>query len=88
MQIFVKTVSGHTLLLNVELGNTVSELKQKIQERNGTPIRLQSLVYAAKPLLDHLTLGDCAVCDNATIFLALRLHGGLAWPSLPLQSAY
>jgi len=76
MQIFIKTVTGRNLLLVIAADTTVQQLKQKIQDKDGTLVRFQSLVYGAKPLVDEMTLGDYGVTENATIFLVLRLLGG------------
>lgn len=76
MQIFITTVSGRVLVLEVAVDTTVKQLKQAIQVKNGILVHLQSLVYGAKPLVDEMTLGDYGVMENATVFLVLRLPGG------------
>lgn len=76
MQILIRTVTGRFLVLTVSAETTVLQLKQAIQDRDGTPVRTQALVYRAKPLIDERTLGDYAVKDNSTIDLGLRLLGG------------
>ncbi|KAK3134348.1 hypothetical protein QOZ80_6AG0547940 [Eleusine coracana subsp. coracana] len=59
MQIFVKALSGKTLTLVVESSDTVAELKQKIQDIEGTPVHEQRLVYGSRQqLVDHHTLAD------------------------------
>ncbi|KAK3131070.1 hypothetical protein QOZ80_6BG0501620 [Eleusine coracana subsp. coracana] len=54
MQIFVKALSGKILALVVESYETVAELKEKIQDIEGTPVHEQRLVYGARQLVeDH-----------------------------------
>lgn len=76
MQILIKTHSGGFLVLTVSADTTVLQLKQAIEVRNGTPVRMQALVYGAKPLIDETTLGDYGIVDNSTVHLTLRLMGG------------
>lgn len=63
-------------MLTVRTETTVLQLKQAIQERDGTPVRVQALIFGAKPMIDEMTLGECGVVENSTVQLALRLLGG------------
>ena len=73
-QIFIKTLAGKTITIDVSDTDTITSIKQKIHELEGIPSDQQRLVFNGKQLEDNMTVQDYGIQAESSIHLVLRLR--------------
>ncbi|KAH8801996.1 hypothetical protein DL96DRAFT_1634760 [Flagelloscypha sp. PMI_526] len=77
MQIFIKTLAGKTITINVAGSNTIGSVKALVEDKEGIPSSQQRLNFAGKEFEDNKTLSDYGIQRENTLHLNLRLQGGM-----------
>lgn len=76
IHITVKTLTGKAIALDVDTGDTIKVVKEKIETKEGYPAFQQRLMYHGQQLEDDHTLADYKVQADDTLHLVMRLRGG------------
>merc|ERR1712093_426937 len=77
MLIKVRTLTGKEIELDIEPDYKVSQIKEKVEEKEGIPPVQQRLIFGGKQMADEKTATEYALEGGATLHLVLALRGGL-----------
>ena len=92
MEIVLRELTGKMITLEVELADTIKNVKTKLQNKEGISADQQSLIFDMKQLEYGRCLSDYNVAKEATLYLILRVRSSmqiflrtLAEKTTPLQ---
>src|SRR5690242_16943429 len=81
MQIMIRTIHGKTVTIEAEPSNSIQDIKMKLWSKEGYPIHTTRLSYSGKILYDYRTLLECNITNSSTLYMHLRLNGGMNYNS-------
>ena len=76
MQLMIKTLTGRKQAFNFDPTNTIHQVKQALQEKEGIDIEQIRLIFGGKQLQDDLTISSYNMEAGNTIHMVLQLRGG------------
>jgi ubiquitin C len=68
VEIYVRTLSGKTFTLKVDLSSTIADVKAMFQEKEGTPPGCHHLIFRGKQLEDVCTVADYSILNGSLIW--------------------
>lgn len=71
----VELPSGETIALDVESGDSIDNIKQKVQNAAGVSVTEQYLYYGGKLLVDGRTLANYNIQKGSTLLLTTKIKG-------------
>ena len=75
--VFIKTLTGQTIAMEVQLDERILNMKARVEEKEGIPKDQQRLFFGGQHLQDDRTLSDYNIRNEDTIHMVLRFRGGM-----------
>ena len=72
----VKTLTGKDIEIDIEPGDTIERIKERVEEKEGIPPVQQRLIFAGKQMNDEKTARDYNIEGGSVLHLVLALRGG------------
>ena len=83
-QIFLKTTTGRTIVMDISPATTIGDVKAYYLAREHLPLHYQRVTFGTKQLdRDSTLLTEAGVNNEATLHILLRVHGHEALPMGP-----
>lgn len=76
MLISLRTLDGNSFELNVEVNDSIYEVKEKIFTQEGLYLEYLKLIFAGKQLEDQRTVRSYGIQKNSTIYIIMRQFSG------------
>jgi len=76
MLIKVRTLTGKEIELDIDADYKISQIKEKVEEKEGIPPVQQRLIFGGKQMTDEKTAAEYSLSAGSTIHLVLALRGG------------
>ena len=72
----IQTLTGRKQSFNFESDNTILQIKQALQEKEGIEITQIRLIFGGKQLADEMKISDYNLEAGSTLHMVLQLRGG------------
>jgi len=76
MLIKIRTLTGKEIELDIESDYKISQIKEKVEEKEGIPPVQQRLIFGGKQMIDDKQASDYSLSGGSTLHLVLALRGG------------
>jgi len=76
MLIKVKTLTGKEIELDIDPGDKIARIKEKVEEQSGVPPQQQRLIFSGRQMPDDKTAREQLIGAGSVLHLVLALRGG------------
>ncbi|KAF5391866.1 hypothetical protein D9757_001837 [Collybiopsis confluens] len=76
MIIKVKTLTGKEIELDIDPDDTITKIKERVEEQSGVPPQQQRLIFSGRQMADEKTAKELTIAAGSVLHLVLALRGG------------